>query len=128
MDYLIKELKYSEGAARRRLQSARLLKDIPEIAQKILDGSLSLTNLQKAAGFFKSEHINQNKKKEFFLELKIKRPEKVKRFSSNDLRTNLNFQKRVANLFQKNFVSGIFYKMQFDHRKALCFGWEIYFG
>lgn len=43
--YLTKELGYSEGSAYRRLQSARLLKRHPEIASKIEDGSLKLSQL-----------------------------------------------------------------------------------
>ncbi len=57
MDYLIKELGYTEGSASRRLQSARLLKELPIIEDKIKDGSLSLTNLSKAAGFINNESI-----------------------------------------------------------------------
>jgi 5-methylcytosine-specific restriction endonuclease McrA len=43
--YLTRGLGYSEGSAYRRLQSARLLKQIPEVAEKIEDGSLNLTQL-----------------------------------------------------------------------------------
>lgn len=57
INYAIKELQYSESAALRRIQSARLLADIPEIENKINDGSLSLSNLQKASNFFKQENI-----------------------------------------------------------------------
>ena len=57
INYAIKDLQYSESAALRRIQSARLLADIPEIENKINDGSLSLSNLQKASNFFKQENI-----------------------------------------------------------------------
>ncbi|MFS4459843.1 HNH endonuclease [Bdellovibrio sp. HCB2-146] len=43
--YLTRGLGYSEGAAYRRLQSARLLKQVPSVAAKIEDGSLNLTQL-----------------------------------------------------------------------------------
>jgi hypothetical protein len=43
--YLTRGLGYSEGSAYRRLQSARLLKQMPSIAKKIEDGSLNLTQL-----------------------------------------------------------------------------------
>lgn len=43
--YLTKGLGYSDGAAHRRLQSARLLKRVPEIAVKIENGSLNLSQL-----------------------------------------------------------------------------------
>jgi Restriction endonuclease len=43
--YLVRGLGYSEGSAYRRLQSARLLKQIPEVAEKIESGSLNLSQL-----------------------------------------------------------------------------------
>lgn len=57
INYAIKELHYSESAAIRRIQSARLLADIPDIEKKINDGSLTLSGLSKAAGFFQKENI-----------------------------------------------------------------------
>lgn len=44
-EYLTQGLGYSEGSANRRLQSARLLKQVPEIANKIEAGSLNLSQL-----------------------------------------------------------------------------------
>lgn len=67
LSYAIKELSYSEGAAQRRLQASRLLKDLPEIEEKICDGTLSLSNLSQAAGFFKKEEIIDPKKKKEIL-------------------------------------------------------------
>jgi hypothetical protein len=67
MEYLLKELGYSEAAAGRRLQASRILKDIPEIEKKIKDGSLSLSNLNKAAGFFKREDIKDPQEKKEIL-------------------------------------------------------------
>lgn len=43
--YLTRGLGYSEAAAYRRLQSARLLKQVPEVAEKIESGSLNLSQL-----------------------------------------------------------------------------------
>ncbi|WP_374079002.1 HNH endonuclease [Bdellovibrio bacteriovorus] len=43
--YLTRGLGYSEGSAYRRLQSARLLKKVPSISEKIEDGSINLTQL-----------------------------------------------------------------------------------
>src|SRR4051812_6429989 len=44
-DYVTKNLGYSEDQAYRRLQALKLLKEIPEIEEKINNGSLSLTQL-----------------------------------------------------------------------------------
>lgn len=46
-EYALKELKYSEGAAYRRVQAMRLLRDMPEVEQKISSGQLSLTTASK---------------------------------------------------------------------------------
>ncbi|MFM6927816.1 MAG: HNH endonuclease, partial [Bdellovibrio sp.] len=43
--YLTRGLGYSEGSAYRRLQSARLLKQVPAVAEKIEEGSLNLSQL-----------------------------------------------------------------------------------
>lgn len=67
MTYAIKELSYSEGSAIRRLNASRLLKDLPELEEKINDGTLSLTNLSQAAGFFKKEEIVEPEKKKKIL-------------------------------------------------------------
>lgn len=52
-EYAVGELKYSEGQAVRRIQTMRLMKDIPSIESKIATGSLSLSNVQKAHSFFR---------------------------------------------------------------------------
>src|SRR5690242_5547278 len=41
-DYLTIGLKYSSGAAMRRISSARLTREIPEVKDKLLKGKLSL--------------------------------------------------------------------------------------
>ena len=54
-DYMTLGLKYSGGAAMRRISSARLTKEIPEIKEQILDGTLSLTNVSQAEQFIRNE-------------------------------------------------------------------------
>jgi hypothetical protein len=58
--YVVQELGYSEGSAGRRINSARLLRDIPEIEIKIINGDLTLSNISKAADKFKNESITDN--------------------------------------------------------------------
>ncbi len=53
-------LRYSEGAASRRISSMRLLQDCPEIKSELTAGTLSLSNVAKAATFFRQEK-KQNK-------------------------------------------------------------------
>jgi hypothetical protein len=44
-EYLVKELGYSNSAAMRRLEAARLLRDVPVVAQKIQEGSVNLSQI-----------------------------------------------------------------------------------
>lgn len=46
-EYLTQGLGYSEGSANRRLQSARLLRQVPQIGEKIEAGSLNLSQLSQ---------------------------------------------------------------------------------
>ncbi|HAG90916.1 MAG TPA: hypothetical protein DCL41_03550 [Bdellovibrionales bacterium] len=52
-EYAVKELKYSEGQAGRRIQAMRLLRELPEIEQKIENGRLSLSNISQAQSYFR---------------------------------------------------------------------------
>lgn len=44
-EYLTKELGYSGSAAMRRIEAARLLKDVPVVAEKIQEGTLNLSQI-----------------------------------------------------------------------------------
>jgi hypothetical protein len=54
-EYAVKELKYSESAAQRRISSMRLLREIPQIESKVESGALTLSALSKAQTFFRQE-------------------------------------------------------------------------
>lgn len=56
--YLTQGLGYSESAAYRRLQSARLLKQIPSVAERIEDGSLNLSQLTQVQKCLKESAKN----------------------------------------------------------------------
>jgi len=66
-EYAVKELLYSEPSASRRIHSARLLKDFPELESKIEDGSLTMTNMALASLTFKNEKIKDNEVKKEIL-------------------------------------------------------------
>src|SRR4051812_24698029 len=53
--YAVRELRYSEGSAARRIDAMRLLKQIPEVEVQIQDGSINLTHLTKCQQFFRAE-------------------------------------------------------------------------
>jgi hypothetical protein len=46
-EFLVREIGYSEGAAQRRIDAARLIAKIPELSHKIQDGSLKLSQITK---------------------------------------------------------------------------------
>jgi len=66
--YAVKEFHYSESSAVRRIQAARMLADLPELEEKINDGSLTLSGISQAAGFFQREDIKEPEQKKEILE------------------------------------------------------------
>jgi 5-methylcytosine-specific restriction endonuclease McrA len=46
-EFLVRELRFSESAAYRRSQAMRLLKDVPELGEKIESGAINLSNAAK---------------------------------------------------------------------------------
>jgi len=55
--YCVKELFYSEMEAAARVNSARLLRTIPVVGKKIVDGTISLTTASQLQTFIKKEKI-----------------------------------------------------------------------
>jgi hypothetical protein len=55
IEWLIGELHYSEGAAYRRVNAARVLRDVPSVAEKIQNGSLTLSSLATLQSAIQSE-------------------------------------------------------------------------
>lgn len=69
-EYAVKELKYPEASAHRRIQAARLLEKMPEIEEKIESGILSMTNIAQAQSFFKQNNVeNQKEQKKILKEV-----------------------------------------------------------
>ncbi len=58
-EYCTKELGYSEGSAQRRISAMRLLKEMPELEEKISSGKLSLTVVSQVQSFFR-EAVKRN--------------------------------------------------------------------
>ncbi len=52
-DYAVKELKYCEGQAGRRIRAMRLINELPEVGEKLANGELSLSNVAQAHSFFR---------------------------------------------------------------------------
>lgn len=47
-DWLVRGFGYSESAAQRRIQAARLIRSVPEITEKLSNGDISLSSISKA--------------------------------------------------------------------------------
>lgn len=61
-DYCTRILKYSESSASRRVNAARLLESVPEVSEKVVDGSVNLSNLSMAQTFIKAEEKRTKRK------------------------------------------------------------------
>lgn len=58
--YLTRALKYTPSAAQRRIESARLLKEIPELHQDLKSGSLNLMQISMMAQGFRQKRRREN--------------------------------------------------------------------
>lgn len=78
-EYAVKELKYSSSAAYRRIASMRLLKELPEIEEKVECGDLPLSTLSQAQSFFRIEKSTVVEKIEILSSLENKTSREVER-------------------------------------------------
>jgi hypothetical protein len=104
-EYAVKELGYSEPSASRRIYSARLLKDFPEIEKKLEQGKLTITNVALAAQTFKNEKIDdRNLKKESLLQIENKSKRDCEKKILEFLPPNA-FPKEVVKVISPTFYS-----------------------
>jgi len=54
-EFCVRELQYSEGSAQRRISAMRLIRELPEIENKIASGDLSLSVVSQAQSFFRNQ-------------------------------------------------------------------------
>jgi len=62
-EYAVKELGYAEDQAYRRISAMRLLREVPEIEEKIDSGKITLTAISKAQTFFRRTEKKTRKEK-----------------------------------------------------------------
>jgi hypothetical protein len=62
LDYCVKELKYSESSAYRRISAMRLSYDIPQVRDKIIEGTLSLSVISQVQTFIRQEEKSSGEK------------------------------------------------------------------
>jgi hypothetical protein len=90
-DYLVAGQKYSEGSAQRRISAARLLKEVPEIQEKIQEGTLNLTQLAKMSIAVKQEQkktgqqVSTTEKKDILTQLENKNSLETEQLLSKEL-------------------------------------------
>lgn len=78
-EYAVKELKYSESSAQRRISSMRLLKELPELEIKVESGALPLSTLSQAQSFFRQEKTKASEKIEILNALENKSAREVEK-------------------------------------------------
>ena len=76
-EYCLRELKYSESQAQRRISAMRLIRDLPEVELKIKEGTLSLSNAAKIQSFIRQAYkeekpLNLQDKKELVQKIENK--------------------------------------------------------
>ena len=136
-DYSLKELKYTQQQAWRRINAMRLLKTLPELKKSVDEGSLTLSSINLASSLFKEAKINSTEKKlqimsgmknltksqceDKIFELKIdygifQKPNRtvIKKISLNTSRVHVNLSKdtllkieKIKNLTKENDLDKI---------------------
>ena len=89
-EYTVKELKYSEGQAGRRIQAMRLINELPEIEAKIESGELNLTHVSMAQSFFRASDKAS--------ECKMKASEKIEILERFENKTSREAEKILVQL------------------------------
>lgn len=125
--FAMRELKYSESEAYRRIEAMKLLKDNPQIEEKIRRGSISVTAAAQAQTFFKST-LKQGQP--LLPEVKMKILEKIENKSTREVeqefaRLNPSTKPRIekvkpisAERFEMKITISVELKEKLDSLKA----------
>ena len=84
-EYVTQELGYNEAQAYRRIQAMRVLREVPEIEEKIDQGKLTLTQITQAQEYFRSEKkkgvpLSQEEKQEVLNEIETKSTRETEKY------------------------------------------------
>jgi flagellar biosynthesis component FlhA len=71
-DYLTKHLGYSAGSAQRRIDAARLMKEVPELSEKLESGSLNLSQVSLVQKAIRQKKVQISNKLEILESLENK--------------------------------------------------------
>ena len=105
-EYLVQGIGYSEGSAQRRIDAARLLKEIPQMAEKIQSGEIKLNQIsmvQKAArDVFKNQSV------------KVTAQDKLDLLQTIATKNHFESQKEIASYFDLPVIEATRQKVQAD--------------
>ncbi len=105
-DFCIRILGYSEGSAQRRISAMRLMRDLPEVEEKIASGELKLSVAAQAQTFFRqeakvAEPLSREEKKEVIEALEGKTTRQAEReLLSRSAQPELHKKERVRPVSQ----------------------------
>jgi hypothetical protein len=116
-DYCTKELGYSESSAWRRISAMRLLKDVPEVEKKLLDGRVTVSTLSQVQSFLLQEKKQQN---EFTKDEKLELLGQVEGLSTRETERILaTISPRSALPDRERFISGDDVEIRFTASRGL---------
>ena len=100
-DYVVRELGYSEGAAYRRIKAMKLCREIPETANRLKSGRLSLSSASQLQVFFEKQdkRIKEEAKKALSLkssEGRVSKNEVKERQKPGEEQTLINSSEKEA--------------------------------
>ncbi len=106
-DYCMNHLGYSSGAAQRRIDAMKLLKELPEMEDKILEGKLSFSTIVQVQSFVRKENkitdepISKDEKKEILETLEGKSRRQVEReLMKRSVQPEAHFQEKARAVSQ----------------------------
>jgi predicted restriction endonuclease len=116
--YCVKELKYDDGSAHRRIKALDLVTQVPEVISCIKSGTLSLTTASQVQNFFNHE---AKKDKPYSKEEKLELLTSLESKSKREIeKTLMTLAPETINKAEKiKYVSGTHLKMEFVIDEAL---------
>lgn len=68
-EFCLKELKFSEAQAMRRIEAAKIVNEIPEVQEKLQSGAVNLTQLNALTPLFKEKNYSPEEKKKIITQI-----------------------------------------------------------
>src|SRR3990167_2890816 len=90
--YCVWGLGYSEGQAQRRINAMRMIKDLPEIENKVVEGKVNLGQLSLLQSFFKEKEIVREEKLQLIEQVEKKSLDDTRRMLNNETLRQLKFK------------------------------------